>query len=295
VKPSPPTADFPPGRFAVRTLAVLLLPLLFIGCGNKKNEGIEAVFLADFSNTNVGDSDGYSDAFLNPNDSTITVGVKSVKLIKAGETSPSYTVFENADPLILDLTTAAQSADTNPVFPPAGDYSKVQVELAYVDFQVPVYDNDTAIDRRFRYYTLDSTDPDLEAPVKSGDVLVGDISSSPHFSWIDTADGAFVPLTELRPTVPLQVPASRFPNDVYASVVTMDLPSFLNIPDKPKGIITVTLTLHAGNLFFYDETETDTTAPAYTRFDRFTDGRLDANEPDSHFYPIFPAITATAE
>ncbi|HEY5595494.1 MAG TPA: hypothetical protein VIL61_10140 [Nitrospiria bacterium] len=292
----PPTPTLSQGRLVIRAMAVLCLPLLLIGCGDKKDEGIEAVFLADFSNTNVGDNDSYTDGFLNPE--AVKIGVKSVKLIKADETEPSYTIFDtedNTDPVVLDLTAIVQSVETNPVFP-AGcpcDFSKVRVELIFVDFEVPVYDGDIAVNRRFRFYTLDLTDPDLGVAVKAGDVLVGDISATPHFSWIDIDDGAFVPLTEPGPAFPLQVPAVRFPDDAYGAAVTMDLPSFLEIPDKPEGILTITLTVHAGNLFFYDET--DTGGPAATRFDRFTDGRLNANDPNSHFYPTFPTITAAAE
>ncbi|MBI3811095.1 MAG: hypothetical protein HY283_02655, partial [Nitrospirae bacterium] len=103
MKPWPPTINPPPGRPVIRMLALLFIPLLFIGCGNKKDKGIEAVFLADFSNTGVGDNDSYPDGFLTP--PTITVGVKSVQLIKADETTPSYTVFDTKDdthPIVLD-------------------------------------------------------------------------------------------------------------------------------------------------------------------------------------------------
>jgi hypothetical protein len=277
-------------------LATLILSLLLTGCGNKKNQGIEAEFLADFSNSGIGDNDSYSDSFINPD--IFTIGVKSVQLIKADDTAPSYTVFDTKDashPIVLDLTTTAQEADTNPVFPAgcACDFSKVQVELTLIEMQVPTYENTVPVSRRFRFYTLDLTDPDLGVPVQAGDVLVGDISSTPHFSWINTDNGDFVALTGSRPIVPLQVPASLFPDHSYAATVTIDLPSFLKIPDNPKNLITVTLTVHAGELFFYDET--DAVPPDSTRFDRFTDGRLNVNEPDSHFYPTFPAITATAK
>jgi hypothetical protein len=296
MKPLPPLTKVRPDRLLIRTLAVLFLPLLFIGCGNKKDEGIEAAFLADFSNLGVGDNDSYPDAFLNPDH--FTIGVKSVQLIKADEPDQIYTIFDTEDsthPIILDLTTTAQSADTNPVFPTGCpcDFSKVRVELTFVDMQVPVYDNDTAINRRFRFYTLSLTDPDIGVAVNAGEVLVGDTTDTPNFNWIDMDDGAFVSLTGTRPAVPLQVPAARFPDDTYGATITIDLPSFLTISDKPKGIITVTLTVHAGQLFFYDETDSE--PPATTRFDRFTDGRLNANEPDSHFYPTFPAFTAEAE
>jgi hypothetical protein len=298
MKPSPPITNLLRGRLVIRTMAVLFFPLLLIGCGNKKNEGIEAVIQADFSNTGIGGNDSYPDGFLTP--PTITVGVKSVQLIKADDTT-TYTVFDTGDsahPIVLDLDTNTQSAGTNSVFPSACpcDFSKVQLELTYVDMQVPVYDDPAAtvaINRRFRFYTLDLTDPDIGVAVNAGEVLVGDTSDTPHFNWIDTADGTYVPLTETRPAFPLLVPATRFPNDTYSSTVTIDLPSFLKIPSKPKGIIKVTLTVQAGQIFFYDET--DTAPPASTRFDRFTDGRLNANEPDSHFYPTFPAITAAAE
>jgi len=298
MKPSPPITRLPPGRLIFRSFAVILFPLLILGCGNKKNEGIEAVFLADFSNAGVGDSDSYTDMFLDPNDSTLTVGVKSVKLIKAGDTDPSYTIFDTGNatrPMVLDLTPSDQSADINPVFPTECpcEFSKVQVELTYFDFQVPVFDNDTAIDRRFRFYTLDLTDPDLNVPIKAGEVLVGDNSDTPHFNWIDTANGSYVSISQPRPAVPLMVPESLFPGDSYTTTVTIDLPSFFKVSDKAKGVLTVHLTVHAGQLFFYDQTDTE--APANTRFDRFTDGRLNANEPDSHFYPTFPALTAGAE
>ncbi|MBI3812414.1 MAG: hypothetical protein HY283_09465 [Nitrospirae bacterium] len=298
MKPWPPILNPPPGRPVIRMLALLFFPLLLIGCGNKKNEGIEAVFLADFSNTGVGDNDSYPDGFLTP--PTITVGVKSVQLIKADDTT-TYTVFDTKDdthPIVLDLDTITQSADANSVFPSGCpcDFSKVQVELTYVDMQVPVYDDTAAtvaINRRFRFYTLDLTDPDIGVAVKKGEVLVGDISNTPHFSWINTEDGAYVPLTGTRPAFPLLVPATRFPNDTYGSTVTIDLPSFLKIPSKPKGNIKVTLTVHAGQIFFYDET--DTAPPANTRFDRSTDGQLNTNDPNSHFYPTVPVITAATE
>lgn len=296
MKAWPPTINLPTSRLVIRAMALVFIPLLFIGCGNKKNEGIEAVFLADFSNSGIGDNDSYPDGFLTP--AKITVGVKSVQLIKADDTTPSYTVFDTGDsvhPIVLDLDTNTQLADSNSVFPSGCpcDFSKVQVELTYVDMQVPVYDNDTAINRRFRFYTLNLTDPDIGVAVKTGEVLVGDTSDTPHFNWIDTADGSYVPLTGTKPAFPLQVPATRFPNDTYGSTVTIDLPSFLKIPSKPKGLITVTLTVKAGQIFFYDET--DTAPPAKGRFDRFTDGRLNANDPNSHFYPTFPVIAAATK
>lgn len=284
-----------PRRASAWILATLFVPLLFTGCGSKKDEGIEAIFLAEFNGTTgVGDNDSYPDGFLTP--STIKVGVRSVRLIYANEPDKEpYIIFEKTEPIVLDLDTNTQSAETNPVFPTdcPCEFSKVRVEMTFVDMQVPVYDDDIAVNRRFRFYTLDPTDPDLEAPVKAGEVLVGDTTDTPSFSWINMDAGAFVSLTETRPTVPLQVPASRFPNDAYAPTITIDLPSFFKVSDKPKGILTVTLTVHAGQIFFYDETDTE--APAMTRFDRFTDGRLNANEPDSHFYPTFPAITAAGE
>ncbi|MBI3994953.1 MAG: hypothetical protein HY349_03130 [Nitrospirae bacterium] len=274
----------------------LLVPLLLAGCGSKKDEGIEAVFRVEFDNTNVGDSDSYPDGFLTPDE--VRIGVRSVQLIAANETEPSYAVFEtqdDTDPVLLDLTGTARSAGINPVFP-AGcpcEFSKVRVALTFVDIRVPVYFDESAVNHRFRFYTLDLADPDLAAPVKAGEVLVGVATNAPQFNWIDIDDGDFVPLTEPRPAVPLQVPASRFPDDAYGSAVTIDLPSFLEIPDKPEGLITLTLTVHAGNLFFYDETDTE--GAALTRFDRFTDGRLNAKDPNSHFYPTFPTLAAAAE
>lgn len=277
-------------------LGALSLPFLLTGCGDRKEGGIEVVVLSDSTGTGIGDGPAdYPDSFLTP--SSIKIGLKSVKLIKADETTPSYTVFDTGDnthPIVLDLDTNTQSADTNPVFPTGCpcEFNKVQIELTYVDVKIPMFDSGTAVDRRVRFYTLDLTDPDLAAPVKAGDVLIGNAVTNPSFNWIDTADGSYAPLTIQRPLSPLQVPAARFPNDAYGATVTMDLPSFLKISDKPKGIITVTLTVRVGGLFFYDETD----APANGRFDRFTDGRLNDNQPtNSHFYPTFPTITAEAE
>lgn len=296
MKPLIPITKVLPGRAFAWIPAILFFPLIITGCGDKKDEGVEAVFLADFSNAGVGDSGSYPDGFLTSD--AIQIGVKSVKLIKAEETEPSYTIFDtedNTDPVVLDLNATTQSAVINPVFPTGCpcDFSKVQVELTFMEVQVPVYDGDIAVNRRFRFYTIDLTDPDLGVPVTAGDVLVADLSNALSFNWIDTTDGGFVSLTSARPTVPLQAPAARFPDDAYGAAVTMDLPSFFEIPDKPEGMLTVTLTVHAGSLFFYDETDTE--EPALTRFDRYTDGRLNANEPDSHFYPTFPTITAAFE
>jgi len=252
--------------------------------------------VADFGNSDPsGDNDSWPDRFISPNNSTVTVGVKSVQLIKPGETSPSYTVFDTQSttaPIVLNLTTTPQSADVNSVYPSACpcDFSQVQVELTYFEIQIPVYENGAPVNRRFRFYTLDLTDPTLGVPVDAGDVLVGNVTDNPQFSWIDTSDGTYVPLAATRPTVPLQVPAARFPLHDYNSLITIDLPKFFTIPDSPKGIFALTLTVHAGGMFFYDET--DATAPQNTRFDRFTDGRLDANQPNSHFYPVYPSIDA---
>ena len=292
------TQKLTPAAARVWTMGFFLISLLLTACGNNKNQGIEAVFVADFSNENPsGDSDSYPDSFLSPNNSVVTVGVKSVRLIMSQETDPSYTIFDtqsSTTPKVLDLTTTAQSADVNNVFPSGCpcDFSQVQVELTYFDIQVPVYVNNVPVNQRFRFYTLDLTDPLLPAPVKAGDVLVGDVTSSPHFSWIDTSNGAYVSLATSRPAVPLQVPASRFPDHTYSSAVTIDLPTFLHIPSNPKGFFSVTLTVHAGGMFFYDET--DTTAPASTRFDLFTDGLLNGIQPNSHFFPVYPTLDAAA-
>jgi hypothetical protein len=275
--------------------AVFLLPVFIFGCGDKKTKGIAANIVADFNNDGVGDNDTYPDAFLNPD--TITVGIKSVKLIKADETDTSYTIFDTGDsthPDVLDLTTNSQQIDAHSVFPNGCpcDYSKVQIELTFVEVLVPTYDGDSLHNRKFRFYTLDLLDPALGVPIQAGDVLVSDNFQTPQFSWIDTDQGTFTSITSSRPSVPLQVPYTLFPDNVYASTFVIDLPAFLKIPDKPKGLYNVTLTVHAGNLFFYDET--DSLPPESTRFDRFTDGRLNANEPDSHYYPTYPVITADA-
>ena len=84
MKPLIPITTVLPGRASAWIPAILLFPLIIIGCGSKKDEGIEAVFLADFANSGVGDNDSYTDGFLNPE--AIKIGVKSVKLIKADET-----------------------------------------------------------------------------------------------------------------------------------------------------------------------------------------------------------------
>jgi hypothetical protein len=283
-----------PAAAWVWTAGFFLFSLLLTACGNNKNDGIEAVFVADFNDENPsGDNDSYPDSFLSPNNSIVTVGVKSVSLIMAQETDPSYTIFDTQNgttPLVLDLTTIAQSAAINNAFPSGCpcDFSQVRVELTYFELQVPVYVNNVPVNQRFRFYTLDLTDPLLAAPVNEGDVLVGDVTSSPHFSWIDTSNGAYISLATTRPTVPLQVPASRFPDHTYSSTVTIDLPTFLHIPSSPKGTFAVKLTVHAGDMFFFDDTDGN------GRFDLFTDGLLDAIQPNSHFYPLYPTIDAAA-
>lgn len=282
-----------PGSFLLGVAGVFLLPFLLAACGGKKDDGIQAVFVGDFGNpAPSGDNDTYPDSFLNPNGSTITVGVKSVKLIKSDESSPSYTVFDtNSDtsPLLLDLTTTPQEADGISTFPSGCpcDYSQVQLELTYFEIQVPVYGH-FPLDQRVRFYTLDITDPDLGVPVDAGDVLLGDTSDPPELNWINTDNGNYVSLTRGRPAVPLQVPAARFPDHVYSSTVTITFPNLLQIPRDPKGTVPVTLTVHAGGMFFYDNTDGN------GRFDLGTDGQLNAINPNSHYYPVYPNIDATA-
>lgn len=276
--------------------AAVFLAVLFlsVACGGRKDQGIEVQVLEDFSGTGIGDTDTYPDAFLTP--SELRVALKSVKLIKAGDTSPSYTVFDTGaftEPVILDLTTSAQFVENNGAYPTgcACEFSKVQIEVVYIDLRATVYNIDSPQDRRIRFYTLNLTDPQLAYPVGAGEVLFGGILSIPNFQWVNIDDGSFVPISGTRPTAPLQVPAAVFPNDVYSPTVTVDLPKFFEIPDKPKGIYTVTVTFHAANLFFFDETD----APPNGRFDLDTDGRLNANSPNSHYYPTFPLLSASGD
>ncbi len=219
-----------------------------------------------------------------------------MKLIRANETKPSYTIYDSRSdtlPLILDLTDAAQVVNLNPDLPTncPCEFSKIEAAFTFFDIQIPVHEDQVAIERRIRFYTLSLTDPALTTPVKAGEVLIGNLSNSPAFQWINTADGAYVPLASDPPTVPLQVPVTRFPDNQYSSIVTVELSPFLEFPEKPKGTTTVVLTLQVGGLFFYDETDD----PPNGRFDRFSDGRLNANEFDSHFYPGFPIIQAAIE
>ena len=274
------------GRILLWVTSIFCIPLLLTACGGKKNDGIEAVFVADFGTSNyAGDNDSYTDGFLSPNNSTITVGVKSVMLIKSDETSPSYTIFDtNSDtqPLVMDLTTVAQSADRNSTFPSGCpcDFSQVQAELTYFEIQIPVPQN-----QLFRFYTLNLPNPGLGGPVKAGDLLISDVTDPPHFSWIDTSDGS---LQGTRPSVPLQVPESRFPDHVYSSTVTINLPKLLHIPSNPKGTFTVTLTVHAGGMFFFDDVDGN------GQFNIAIDGQLNGIDPNSHYYPVYPNIDAVS-
>ena len=276
----------------VRIMGILFLTVLAAGCGDRRDDGIEAVVAAGFTGANVGNGGIYTDQFITP--ATVTVGIKSLQLILAGETSPSYTIFDTeniAAPIVLDLDEIGQRAGINSTFPTdcPCSYAKALLELTFFEIDVPVYESAASfINRQIRFYTLDSPDPSLPADVLAGDVLVGDGSALPGFSWIDLINGSYEPLTGTRPLNPLQVPESLFQNLTYSSTVSADMLPFLEIPEKPKGTITITITIQAGNLFFYDETD----SPENNQFDRFTDGRLNANEPDSRFYPTFPGITA---
>ena len=284
---SPPGAD----RWLWMT-GIFFLTVLAVGCGDKKDGGVEIVVAADFTGANVGNGGNYPDQFINP--TTVTVGLKSVQLILAGETSPSYTIFDtgnSATPIVFELDAIGQQAGINSVFPTGCpcSFAKVRVELTYFEMDVPVYEGSASpINRQIRFYTLDITDPALPASVLAGEVLMGDGAAIPAFSWINLTDGSYDSLTGTRPSNPLQVPASRFQNNTYSSIVTADMLPFFEIPEKPKGTITLTITVQAGDLFFYDETDT----PGNNQFDRFTDGLLNANEPDSLYYPTFPGITA---
>ena len=151
----------------------LITPALLAGCGEKEgDDGIEVEIRADFSSTGIGDGLYYPDAFLDP--SRFTIGLKSVKLIKADETGPSYEIFNTKDarfPIVMELAETAQVAGANSI-PPTGcpcEFSKVQIEFVYSEIEVPVYQGDTAINRSIRFYTLDLTDPNLGVKVTAGD------------------------------------------------------------------------------------------------------------------------------
>ncbi|MBI3596601.1 MAG: hypothetical protein HY203_05550 [Nitrospirae bacterium] len=276
-------------------LAALFFTLLPAGCGNNKDRGIEVMIAADnTTGTGIGDGTGdYPDAFITP--SAIKAGVKSVKLIKSGETDPSYTIFDtgsDTNPIILDLNSTPQRIEINNVFPSGCqcDYSQVQIEVTFFDIQVTFSKISSPVDHRIRFYARGLTDPDLGKPVLAGDVLISNLATPLQFNWVDVDNGTFVPLADPRPAKTfLQVPVAVFPDKIYSPTVTIDLSPFLTIPDKPKGTFTVKLTVLTRYMFFYDDTDGN------GQFDLSTDGQLNANQPiNSHYYPVYPSIEAAA-
>jgi hypothetical protein len=294
---------FPLMKAPVNFLSLLvLLPLFMLGCNTDSgDEGVRLEVLLDAAGDPPSgvDPDTWPDAFLTPIE--YAVAIKRATLL--GPDSASYVIFDDTDFNLSHLleTDSLDSpvlfeVETNGSFPTECpcSFDRIEYELAYVEMVVPVYEGDAAVNRRFRLYTADYTDTvTAESPgvtVAVGDVLVEDPVGSGFFKWIDLEDGSYDSL-DTPPVVHLQAPQGVY-TDLFSPPFTVTLSSPLEVPEDPEGLYTPTMAISVGQRFFYDETETDTTAETYTRFDRFSDGALNLNDPVSHFFPLFPHMTA---
>ena len=295
MKYSPPQHRSSTTRVIVLALGLMLAQPFISGCGDEEIEGVEARLKVDFGASSRVDEppvDTWTDVF--PTPTAVKVGIKSIKLINSIE-STTYTIVDKTDPTalikleFLSPSTDFQVVDMNRVFPSGCpcNFDKAEVEFIFFDQKILT---EGGTPWWFRFYTLDYSDPDLAKPVKTAEVLVGNATGLPNYSWVTLTNGDRVPLTGTGtiPASTLTVPKAMFPNDIYSSLVKVDINPVIEIPSKPGGIYTLTLTLKAQELFFYDEVD----GPNNPKFNFNTDGKLNGNDPDSHYYPLYPKITA---
>src|SRR3989338_5251091 len=153
-----------------KAILSLFLPAFFsalVGCGEGKagvalkvstaTPGVAPVSKAFLAASGDGDTD-FPDRFITP--SSFTIGFKSFKMFREGETTPSYTLFEEdpTAPRRFSLTSAqVQEVRENITDPRAGTYDRIEYEVSYYEMIIPLCglrstSGRDCHNRRLRYY-----------------------------------------------------------------------------------------------------------------------------------------------
>lgn len=260
-------------------IPTLLFILLLIGCESKgvrldgfvpDNGGSPSLTTGDggtcndtvttCTNTNGLD---WNDSFITPN--SFTVALKSAMLIKMGETTPSYTIFDSGDPakpVIQSFSLGTtQTFATNTDFPTDGTYDRIQYVVSYYEMVIPI----NSQDRRVRLYLGSiSNDPSLGQQVLQKDILIEDPSDN-RLKWINPSTGlglepgAFISSRNQTTSV-LQVP-NRDPN---RPAEQLELNGLLGSIDTSTGTFTDGVTPAAPLPYLIARLSTALTAPETT-------------------------------
>lgn len=304
-------------------LLCLLFALILFGCnaGDNDNNGIELHLTTDTildgtittSSINVtgdGDTD-FPDRFLTP--VAFTAAIKSAKLIKEGDISPAYTIFDQgtiSNPIVASISKGFTTKIAgNGAFPSPGAYNRLQLEISFLEMSIPnCLGSLFVFNCRLRYYLSSMDDLILKVNVAQRDILLEDDFLSPgqpYFNWINRGKGSNQPNPPLNPfnvvntinpeigrfipafpspinfrslITPLQVPTSQFPAPVTDPfVLTISLVSPLIISSDPSGIKVITMNFDLKGLLFFDDTNFNTAFdPWGTGCPTNCDGRLDS-------------------
>lgn len=326
----------------IHLLFLFFSVLILFSCNIDKNEGkgVELQVTTDTildgtiltSSPNVtGDGDGdFRDRFLTP--LSFKAAIKSARLIKAGDLSASYTIFDQgtiSNPIIASIIKGIVTNITgNDTLPSPGAYDRLQLEISFLEITIPDCGNllTSCVNngRRMRYYLSSFVDPTLGVEIKGREVLIEHPLRTGIFNWIkldsstlnpfeiidtlNTDRGRFFPITppvSVRPSNPLTIPISQFtrlgfPDPLPSTFTwTINLAAPLEIAPDSSGLKKITLRFDLEGLLFFDDTNLSST------FDPFVgicppdcDGRLDSmsklGQSSADFYPGIPRISATA-
>ncbi|HEY5599257.1 MAG TPA: hypothetical protein VIK48_01090 [Candidatus Manganitrophaceae bacterium] len=317
-----------------KAILSLFLPAFFsalIGCGEGKagvalkvttaTPGVAPVSKALLAASGDGDTD-FPDRFITP--SSFTIGFKSFKMFREGETTPSYTLFEEdpTAPRRFSLTSAqVQEVKDNVTDPRAGTYDRIEYEIGYYEMIIPLCglrstSGRDCHNRRLRYYLADMTDSTLNnALVTASDILLSQSENGLDLGWIrrpiGLSDGGLTLAgLALRPNDAHQVPPDQFPLGIPTPIFSLDLSPKLEIPKNPKDKYIFTLSFDLESLFFFDNTDETGVNAVDTSTDfefnalvddpaKSRDGKLDNCGlpcPDTEvadFWPGLPDVTVT--
>jgi hypothetical protein len=242
----------------------------------------------------------WNDSFITPNGSgSFTIAIQSASLIKQGDSTPSYTIFDTGDPSnpkIVSFTPgSSQQIATNPNAPADGTYDRIQYVLSYIEMLISInYQTAGKQQRRVRLYLATFTDTTLGA-VDQNDILFDNTSGA--LNWVDPSKGLGdffstrsnnntvlqLPFDDSDPNRPNQL-ANPNTNggtvddpgaDPYTFTVMLDNPVVVSGDNKYD----FQLNFDTAKIFFFDETND----PA------ITDPVASAN--NTNFNPVIPPKT----
>ena len=280
--------------------------------------------------TGNGDT-GFSDRFLTP--VSFTAAIKSAKLIKEGDSSASYTIFDQetiTNPVVASVIKGSKTnVGGNASSPSAATYDRVQLEVSFLEMKLP---NCLGLlgffSCKLRYYLSSMDDLVLKVTVAQGDILMEDDSlspGSPYLNWLNRESNQLDPFNFVSTLIPSaarflpatpsfinfrsqitphQVPISQFPASASdPMILTINLDSPLTITASPSGQKKIVLNFDLKGLLFFDDTNSNTAFDPWGADCLATaincDGRLNSmsilGKSSADFYPGIPKISATVE